>query len=388
MEFRHSENQSLIASSAADFLTEISDSEAVRSAMESEQGFHPETWRAVTLDMGWQLTHIPEAQGGLGLGFVELATLLETMGRHLLCAPFFSTVCLGANALLVAGREEQQRQHLGLIAGEGRRYALAYASRGRHWGSASVTAEWVQEADEFVINGHYEPVVDGHTADTLILAARQPGTHGAEGLALFVVDADHPGIHRQFRPGMDQTRKQAVVRCTDLRLSPAAVMCDPGEAGPLLETILSLAGVCMAAEQLGIAERTLTLAVEHIRERHQFGRPVGSFQALKHKAADMMVRAESARSAAYYAACIADEWFSGGDLGSELHEAASIARACCADAAFENAAEALQLHGGAGFTWEYDIHLYLKRAKVSQHLLGDAAWHRERIARQLLDLPL
>jgi alkylation response protein AidB-like acyl-CoA dehydrogenase len=384
MDFSFSENQQIIAESAADYLAKVSGTAAVRAAMETPGGFDVATWQDISSEMCWQLTHIPEAHDGLGLGYVELCILLEQMGRNLLCAPFFSTVCLGVNALLLAGTDEQKHHLLKAVAQDGTRLAMACAGPGRHWGNEAVTVEYETTSSGVLLNGVYAHVIDGQTADYIVLAARRAGTRGNQGIGLFVVAADHAGIQREALPCMDQTRRQARISCTNLELDAEATMRNVGHAGPLLEQVLSLASIGMAAEQLGVAEKVLELTVDYIKERKQFGRPVGSFQALKHKAADMLLQAESARSAVYYAACIADEALRSGPLASELHESASIARAYCSDAAFVNAAEALQMHGGAGFTWDFDVHLYLKRAKASQHYFGDGAWHRERIARILL----
>jgi alkylation response protein AidB-like acyl-CoA dehydrogenase len=183
---------------------------------------------------------------------------------------------------------------------------------------------------------------------------------------------------------MDQTRKQAEIDLSGVRVGASDVMRDAGNAWPLLVQALDLARIAIAADQMGGAERVLDVTVDYIKERKQFGRPVGSFQAMKHKAADMMLKAEAARSAVYYAACIADEFLGGRARGEALAEAASIAKAYCSDAYFYNAGSAIQMHGGIGFTWEHDMHLYFKRAKSTQQFLGDAAFHRERLSRQLL----
>ena len=386
MDFSFNSDQQLIAETAATFLADVSSSSAVRQAMQSEQGFDLSLWNRVSGEMGWQMTHIPEQYDGLGLGYVELAILLEQMGQNLLCAPFFSTVCLGINSILVAGTESQQSECLAEIAEASTRYTLAYADAGRVWGCDSITAEYqIDAGGNAIINGNYAYVVDGHTAGKLIVAARQPGTSGGEGIALFIVPADTDGIQRHWQPGMDQTRKQAALSFSEVKVAAHSVMQNAGDAGQFLMQILSLAAIGMAAEQMGVAERSLQMTVEYISERKQFGRAVGSFQAMKHKAADMMTKVEAARSAVYYAACIADEFLAGSPLGEELQEAASIAKAYCCDAAFFNAGMALQMHGGVGFTWEYDVHLYFKRAKAAQVSFGDSAWHKERLAALLLD---
>lgn len=383
MEFSFTEEQQMIRETAASFLAEVSSSEAVRRAMATETGYEDALWSRITEEMCWHAVHVPEDVGGLGLGYVELAAMLEEMGRSLLCAPFFSTVCLGVNALLVAGTDEQQEKYLGMIV-EGRTATLAYAAAGRGADAAAVEATYTTDDDGAQLNGRLRYVPDGHTADLLVVAARQEGGSDDAGIALFVVDANAGGVTRRWLPTMDQTRKQAEIELQNVRIGADDIMRDPGSAWPLLSRVLDLARIAIAAEQSGGAGRVLELTVDYIKERKQFGRPVGGFQAMKHKAADMMLKAEAARSAAYYAACIADDFLGGDATPDELAEAASIAKAYCSDAYFFNAGCAIQMHGGIGFTWEHDMHLYFKRAKSTQLFLGDAAYHRERLARQLL----
>lgn len=376
MDFSFNEDQLLIAETADAFLSGVSSTESVRAAMDTELGFEQNIWTRITQEMGWQLTHIPESFDGLGLGYVELCILFEKMGQHLTCAPFFSTAALGINALLVAGSDEQKANHLSAIANEGVRFSLAYSGAGRRWGVDSITAEYQLNEQGAIINGQYHYVIDGHTADYLIVAARKKGT---EELGLFIVDQH--AVEPTWSPTMDQTRKLAQVTLKNVAVAADSILMGEGSAESSLSKILSLASIALAAEQLGVAEKALTLTVDYIAERKQFGRVVGSFQAMKHKAADMMNKVEAARSAVYYAACIADEFLQGATLGAELDEAASIAKAYCCDAAFFNAGMALQMHGGVGFTWEYDVHLYFKRAKAAQVSFGDSAFHKEKIAK-------
>lgn len=388
MQFAFTEEQQMIRDTAEQFLAEVSSSEAVRRAMATEQGYETELWQRICTEMYWQAIHIPESCGGLGLGMVELVAVLEQMGRHLLCSPFFATVCMAANALLAAGDESQQTEWLGAIA-EGRTTAtLAWKDRGRSWGVDAVTASWRREGDEYVLDGHYSYVIDGHTADLLVVAARAAGSRGTAGISLFALPADTAGVARQGLPTMDQTRRQATVDLSGVRLPAGARLGEEGQAGPALETTLQLAAICLAAELTGVAQQALEDSVDYTQERVQFGRTIASYQAIKHKAADMMLKAEVSRSAIYYAACVAQEALFGdaeGAIGSQLAEAASMAKSYCSDAAFFNAGSALQLFGGVGFTWEYDVHLYFKRARSGESLLGDGAWHREQLAARLLD---
>jgi len=384
MEFSFTDEQQMIRDTAAAFLAEVSTSGAVRAAMATESGFDPDLWARICNEMYWQAMHIPEQYGGMGLGYVELVATLEQMGRYLLCSPFFSTVCLGANALLLAGDEQQKTDYLGRIAA-GTTATLAYTGVSGRWDAEAVEATWTREGDDYRLDGCWRYVPDGHTAELLIVAAREAGSTGEQGISLFVLPADTAGVTREWLPTVDQTRKQAQLTMAAVTLPATSRLGAEGAAWPLLAQVIDLAAIAVAAEQVGVAQQALDSTVAYTLERVQFNRAIASYQAVKHKAADMMVKVEAARSAAYYAACIAQQVFEGGPLGAELAEAASIAKAWCSDACFFNAGTGIQLHGGVGFTWEYDIQLYFKRAKSSETFLGNGAHHRERLARQLLD---
>ena len=384
MEFAFTEEQQMIRETAEQFLADHCDCAAVRRAMATEAGFDPELWQKIAGEMCWTAIHVPEACGGLGLGYVEVVALMEQMGRRLLCAPYFSSVCLGANALLVAAGNEQQQRWLPTIADGSCRATLAWCDASGRWDASGVSATFVRDGDGYVLDGEYRYVVDGHGADLLIVAARTPGSGGAQGIALFAVPADAAGVQCSLLPTLDQTRKLAAIRLERMRVPATALLDAAGEeAGAALAKILGLATVALAAEQAGGAQQILDIAVAYTKERQQFGRTIASFQAIKHKAADMMLKAEAARSAVYYAGCVANEALADSARDAELLAAASLAKAYCSETYFFNAGTALQLHGGVGFTWEYDVHLYFKRARASESFLGDAAEHRERIAVEL-----
>ncbi len=384
MEFSFTEEQQMIRDTAASFLAEYSDSEAVRRAMATEAGYEDALWSRITEEMYWHAVHVPESFGGLGLGYVELVAMLEEMGKYLTCSPFYSTVCLGVNALRVAGTDEQQEQYLSQIAADGVTATLAWTGATGRWDASTIDATYVLNEDGAVLDGRLRYVPDGHTADLLLIAARSNGSSGDAGIGLFIVPATADGVTRTWLPTMDQTRKQAEIDLSGVRVEASDIMREVGNAWPLLSQVLDLARIAIAADQMGGADRVLDVTVDYIKERKQFGRPVGGFQAMKHKAADMMLKAEAARSAVYYAACVADEFLSGRATPESLAEAASVAKAYCSDAYFYNAGSAIQMHGGIGFTWEHDMHLYFKRAKSTQQFLGDAAFHRERLSGQLL----
>jgi len=372
--FAWTEEQEELRAQARAFLAEHSSSEAVRRAMQSELGYDEALWKRLGAELGWTALPIPEAYGGLGLSAIELVALLEETGRALLCAPFFSTLCLAAPALLAAGSEAQKREQLpGIAAGE-TRAALAFPGPSGRWDARGVELVAERSGGGHVLRGSACYVQDGHCADLVIAAARAPGSVGEQGISLFALRADAAGLSREALVTLDQTRRQARLRFEGVALPAAARLGAEGCAWPLLSEVLDRAAVALAAEQLGGAQACLDAAVAYAKQREQFGRPIGSFQAIKHKCADMLVAVESARSAAYYAGWAAAH------SPAELPSAASLAKAACSEAFFRCAAENLQIHGGVGFTWEYDVHLYFKRARSSATLLGDAAYHRERLA--------
>jgi alkylation response protein AidB-like acyl-CoA dehydrogenase len=377
MDFTFNEEQEELRSIAQSFLAGHSASEEIRQAMESELGYDPQLWKQIGGELGWTSVIIPEEYGGLGLSYVELIALLEVTGSALLCAPFFSSVCLGGNALLVGGTEEQKQEHLPGIAEGETRATLATTEASGRWDAAGIAATARKDGGDYLLDGMKTFVLDGHCADLLVVAARREGTSGEEGISLFVVPADSPGVERRALPTMDQGRRQAEIALSGVRVPAGALMGDEGQGWAPLEKTLALAAVALSAEQVGGAQKCLDMAVEYAKERVQFGRPIGSFQAIKHKCANMMVEVESARSASYYAGCVAAE------DGDELPVVASLAKAYCSDAYFRCAADSLQIHGGVGFTWEYEVHFYLKRAKSTETLLGDATYHRELVAQRI-----
>ncbi len=374
--------QLALKDSARRFLTARSASTHVRAQMETEAGFDLGVWQAIAGELGWTAMTIPESYGGLGLGAVELSVVMEEMGRALLCAPFFSTVCLSVPALLLVGSERQKQDVLPDIAAGTTRAALAWAEDEGRIAPDSIRCEARADGATFVLRGEKSFVVDGHTADLLIVAAREPRSSGLDGIHLFLVPGAAAGMMRTWLPTLDQTRRLARIRLDDVVVPREALMGGAGSCWPALERLLDLGAIALAAEQVGAADRCLDLAVEYAKVRVQFGRPIGSFQAIKHKCADMLVRVESARSAARYAAHVAAQaGISDGD--EELASAAAMARAYASEAFAACAGEALQIHGGIGFTWEHDVHLYFKRARSSSTLLGDPSFHRERIARAI-----
>ncbi|MCZ7527398.1 MAG: acyl-CoA/acyl-ACP dehydrogenase [Acidimicrobiia bacterium] len=374
MNFAFSEEQDQLRDAVRKFMETKSPSTEVRRLMETTEGYDEAVWKQMAQELGLQSLHIPEAYGGQGFTFVELGIVLEEMGRVLLCAPYFSTVALAANAIMNAGTDEQKGALLPGIASGETVATMAFTEDNGRWDASGITMEARPDGDAYVLDGSKMFVLDGHTADLVVVAARQPGTSGEEGIGFFTVEGDADGLSRTALSTMDQTRKQARLELSGVR---AQALGDPGSGWAALSKTLDQAAVCLANEMIGGAQKVLEMSVEYAKVRVQFGRPIGSFQAIKHKCADMLLEVESGKSAAYYAS-----WAAAED-NEELPVVASLAKAYCSDAYFHAAAENIQIHGGIGFTWEHDAHLYFKRAKSSEILLGDATYHRELLAQRI-----
>jgi alkylation response protein AidB-like acyl-CoA dehydrogenase len=362
--FAFSEEQDELRRIVKQFLDSKSPETAVREQMETEAGYDEAVWNQMGQEMGLQALIIPEEYGGQGYTYVELCVVLEEMGRRLLCAPYFSTVALAANTLLQVGTDEAKQAHLpGIAAGE-TIATLAITEGSGRWDEEGITLEGGDS-----LTGEKMFVLDGHTADLILVVAKT-----GNGLGVYAVEGDASGLTRTPLATMDQTRKQAKLTFDN---TPATLVSADDLQWDSIARILDLAAVALASEQVGGAQECLDMAVQYAKDRVQFGRPIGSFQAIKHKCADMLLEVESAKSAAYYAAWCAAE------LNDELPAVASLAKAYCSEAYFHATAENIQIHGGIGFTWEHPAHLYFKRAKSSELLFGDPAYHRELLAQRI-----
>jgi alkylation response protein AidB-like acyl-CoA dehydrogenase len=375
MRFNGTDEQEALRRQARQLLKQHSAPAAVRRAIELEAGWEPELW-AKLVDLGWTALLVPEEQGGLGLGWVEAAAIFEEAGAALLCAPLFSTVALATNLLLLADAGSPARALLGEIAGGRLRATVAWrgsegAGGGDEGKDGLASASARREGDRVVLSGGHGAVVDGHTAELLIVSAREPDG----GVGLYVVPAASPGLQRRPRATLDLTRKLADVELAGVTLPATARL--PGDGAALLGRMLDRAKVMLAAEQLGGAERCLEMAVDYAKTRVQFGRPIGSFQAVKHRCADMLVQVESARSACAWASWCADS------DEAELPVAAGLARSFVSEAFMRVAGDNIQVHGGMGFTWEHDAHLYFRRARSAASLLGEARDERLALAARM-----
>jgi alkylation response protein AidB-like acyl-CoA dehydrogenase len=352
------------------FLEQKAPSTEVRRLMETEEGYDPAVWSQMAEQLGLQGLALPEEHGGSGFGFLEQIVVLEEMGRALLPAPYFSTVVLAATALRESGDEAAQKDLLPGIADGSTIATLAWVEDAAHWDTTVLSTNARREGDGYVLDGTKTLVVDGHVASLLLVVAQADG-----GPSLFAIEGDAAGVTRRRLESLDMTRKLASL---ELSGAPARLVGEEGAAAGILERTLRAAVVALAAEQVGGAQRCLDMSVDYAKLRVQFGRPIGSFQAIKHKCADMLLEVESARSAAYYAAWAVHE------EADDLPVVASLAKAYCSDAFASAAAETIQIHGGIGFTWEHDAHLYYRRAKSTEQFLGSPSDHRDAMALRLL----
>ncbi|MFF0156519.1 acyl-CoA dehydrogenase family protein [Streptomyces sp. NPDC005263] len=369
MDFAFSAEQEELRRTVRAFLADTSPETEVRRLMETPEGFDRALWRRMGTELGLQGLAVPEEYGGAGCGPVEMGVVLEETGRALLCAPFLSSAVLATTTLLRSADEDARKRLLpGLASGE-LVATLALTEDSARWDAAGVGLTARESNGSWLLTGHKTFVLDGAGADVVLTVARTD-----DGTGVFWVDGDAAGLSREPLPTMDPTRRQARLDYQDV---PATRLRTRGSGWELVSEVLERAAVALAAEQVGVATRALDMAVDYAKVRHQFGRAIGSFQAVKHLLADVLLEVESARAAAHYALLAA------ADEDPELPAVASLAKAFCSDACLRATEQNIQVHGGIGFTWEHPAHLYLKRAKTSQLLFGDPAYHRELLAQRI-----
>lgn len=363
--FSETEDQRELRRTARTFFELKSPEPEVRRVMESTLGYDPAVWQQMSQQLGLQGLAIPEEFGGSGFSYTELGIVLEESGRVLLPGPFFGSVVAAGAALMCCGDDAAKARHLPGIATGTTIAALALAEDAGRWTADSIQTRAQRAGDRWIINGSKTFVLDGNLADLLLVVART-----ASGISLFAVE-DTDTLAPRMLSTLDPTRRQARI---DFDATSAELVGVEGQAWTGLSRALDIAAACLAVEQVGGAQRCLELAVDYAKTRHQFGRPIGSFQAIRHRCADLMLEIECARGVAQYAVHTAAEQM------DELHAAAPLAKAYCSDVYSRAAAASIQIHGGIGFTWEHPAHMYFKRAKSSQHLLGDADYHRGLLA--------
>ncbi|QNJ93316.1 acyl-CoA/acyl-ACP dehydrogenase [Mycolicibacterium fluoranthenivorans] len=348
------------------FLAKHSSESAVRAQLDGEPGYDESAWRTAADQIGLQSLAIPEEFGGAGYGFDELAIVMEETGRALYTGPVLSTVVLATNALLCSQDKNACEQYLPAIAAGELVATVAVTEHAAHWDPDDITVTAQPSGAGWVLTGTKPYVLDGASAGLLVVAARTPA-----GVSLFCVEAPADGLRIEPRDVLDLSRRFASVT---FDATPAVLLGADGAGWPVLADVFDRAIVALACEQVGGTAAVLDATVDYLKVRHQFGRAIGSFQALKHRCADMLVELESARSAAAYASTAV------ANSAVDLSTAASIAKTYCSKAFYHVAAESIQMHGGIGFTWEHPAHLYFKRAKSAEVLFGSPSWHRERLA--------
>jgi alkylation response protein AidB-like acyl-CoA dehydrogenase len=367
------EEQEELRASVRRFLADRAPITAVRELMETTDGLDAGVWRQAGEQLGLQGIAIPEEYGGAGFSFAEQAIVLEELGAALYGGPYLASAVLAATALLASPDEDARKAYLPGIASGDTIATLAFTEEDGSWDPEAIrlAASPAQDnsADGWQLDGRKSFVLDGHTANLILVVART-----GDALSLFAVPAEASGLTRTALPTLDQTRKLARL---DFSAVPARLIGSVGDGLAVLSRTLDVAAIAQAAEQLGGAQRALDMAVEYAKVRHQFGRPIGSFQAIKHRCADLLLEVESLRSAVQYAAAAVAE------DSAEVPVVAALVKAYASDVYFHVAAENIQIHGGIGFTWEHDAHLYFKRAKASELFLGDASYHREHLATRI-----
>ena len=376
MDFAFSEEQEMLRRSSREFLAKECSPKVVRRLMEAEDGYDPALWKKLA-GLGWTALGIPEQYGGVGT-FLDLVVVLEEAGRALLPGPFFSTMGLAVPVLIEAGTEAQKKEVLGAIAEGAARSTLALTEPSGRWDADSIQLAAEQKGGGWQLDGVKLFVPDAPTADYMVVVGRTRG-EGEDGITLFLVRGRPKGMTVTPLETLDMTRRWSEVRFDGVQVAADAVMGAPDKAWPALKRALEWGTAALCAEMVGGVQKVLETSTEYAKTRHQFGKPIGIYQAVSHKLADMLVLSESGRSATYYAAWAVDADASDRSLAS------SMAKAYVSDAYRKVAGDGIQVHGGIGFTWEHDMHLYFKRAKSSEVTLGDATYHRELVA-QSLDL--
>jgi len=374
MDIGFSEEQELLRDTARKFLDAACTIKFVRERMATAEAVTPEFW-AQLAEQGWLGINFSEDEGGSGLGLVDLVVLMEEMGRAVMPGPYLATALLGGAAIREAGSPAQRREYLPPIA-EGRAKAtLAAIEPNARWDASGIMMNAQPMRGGFSLSGTKLFVPDAHLADIIVVAARtRDGSTMEDGVSLFLVPKDATGLGVAAMASIDETRKLCEMRFDNVAVPQTALLGELHQGWSALARVYDAASVALAAEMCGGAQRILEMTVDYAKLRVAFGKPIGSYQGVKHKCADMLVEVENAKSLTYYAAWAVDEGMPDAPL------AVSMAKAYASDASRKVSNAGIQLHGGIGMTWEHDLHLYMKRAKASEVAFGDATWHRERVA--------
>jgi len=375
MDFDFTEDQVMLRGLVREFLTEQTPVAHVRAMMDDERGYSADTYRQF-VQLG--MLPFPETYGGAGLGMVEQAIILEEMGRIPYPGPYFATVILAGSAIMASGDEKAMARYLPDVCNGDLTMTVAFLEDSIGWGPNEIALVAKKDGDAYVLNGVKRFVPFGHTADVVLVAARSGGGDGAEGVSLIAVPRDAAGLRIEKDGIADLTEKSATLHFENVRVPVENLLGTEGGAWPAVRTMLMHAAVGASAEMLGASRKSLEMSTDYAKVRKQFGQFIGQFQAVKHKLAEMLVLVENSHGAVYYAA-----WALDADA-PDAALAASVAKSFVNNASRKVCGEAIQVHGGIGFTWEYDLHLYFKRAKYFEPLYGDLEEHRERVLQEVL----
>jgi alkylation response protein AidB-like acyl-CoA dehydrogenase len=374
MDIGFSEEQELLRDAARKFLDASCTTKFVRERMATTEAVTPKFW-AQLAGQGWLGINFAEEDGGSGLGLVDLVVLMEEMGRAVMPGPYLATALLGGATIREAGTPGQRQEYLPAIADGRLKTTLATIEANSRWDASGITMSARPMRGGFSLSGGKLFVPDAHLADIVIVAARtRDGSTMEDGVSLFVVPKSAAGLSMGLMPSIDETRKLCEIKFVNVTVPETALLGEVHGGWPALARVYDQVAVALAAEMCGGAQRVLDMTVEYAKLRETFGKPIGSYQGVKHKCADMLVEVENAKSLTYYAAWAIDEGAADAPL------AVSMAKAYASDASRKVSNAGIQLHGGIGMTWEHDLHLYMKRAKASEVAFGDATWHRERVA--------
>ncbi len=370
------EEQDMLKRSARNFVENECPPEYVREMWEKEKGITDEVWNKMA-ELGWMGLLVPEEYDGIGMSFMDIAVVFEEMGRGPMPGPFFSSVILGGETIRLAGSEEQKKAIFPNLAMGETRATLALTECDPALSPAAINSvKATTISDGYAISGIKLFVLDAHLADYIICAARtDEGGDPAKGITLFLVESNAQGLSIEQLKTMDGGRKQCEVNFENVAVPAGAILGAKGEGWPVIEKITDIANAALCMEMIGGTDKCLELAVDYAKTRIAFDQPIGSYQAIKHICADTMLRAESAKSVAYYAAWAVSEGI------PEASEAVSMAKSYCSDTYRKASGDLIQILGGTGFTWEHDAHLYFKRARCNDHLFGDASYHRDRLVK-------
>jgi len=371
-----SEEQEMLKNFARDFLEKECPEKHVREMEDDEQGYSPELWKKMA-EQGWQGLIVPDQYGGTGMGFIDLIILVEEFGRALVPGPFIPTVVGGAIALLEAGSDAQKQQYLPKIASGEQIWTLAFTEPSARFDAEGVELEAKAEGDNFVLNGSKLFIRDAHVSDYMTVVARtKQGQDATDGITLLIVDSKSPGISFTQLKTI-AADKQCEVKLENVKVPKANVIGQVDKGWEVFQRIARKGTVIECAYLVGLAQKDFEISVQYAKDRIQFGRPIGSFQAIQHKAADMITDVDGARFITYKAAWSVAEDTDEADIDAHM------AKAWCSEASRRVVAHGQQIHGGIGFTKEYIIQLYFRRQKAAELAWGDADYHRELVAEGL-----